>query len=279
MSQLYDSLSFKASEHVTRTYSTSFSVAVRMLPSRMRQSIHGIYGFVRLADEIVDTFSDTDQSLLFERFERDLNEALSMGMSMNPVIHAFVTTVQHYGIPLDHVRAFMDSMRADLTKKVYHTTHETGQYIYGSAEVVGLMCLMVFVNGNKVLYDQLEPSARSLGAAFQKVNFLRDLKADSEQLQRCYFSDLQHGILDEATKLKLVQDIEVDFNLAKEGIRKLPSQSKIAVFVAYLYFRQLLRQLKRTPARQIIHQRVRVSDSLKLALFVRAWLGYQLRMI
>ena len=279
MSQLYDTLSFKSCEHVTRTYSTSFSVAVRMLPTRMCQSIHGIYGFVRLADEIVDTFSNIDQTLLFNRFERDLNEALSMGMSMNPVIHAFVMTVKRYDIPLDHVRAFMYSMRADLIKKVYRNPLETGQYIYGSAEVVGLMCLMVFVNGDKLLYKKLEQSARSLGAAFQKVNFLRDLKADSEQLQRCYFSDMQHGQLDETIKYKLVADIEADFCQARLGIRQLPQQSKIAVYVAYLYFRQLLRQLKRTPAQRIIHQRVRVSDPLKLALFVRAWVGYRLRMI
>ncbi|PZX16376.1 phytoene/squalene synthetase [Breznakibacter xylanolyticus] len=276
MDALYQSLSFRVSESVTRAYSTSFSVAVRMLAPSMRQAVHAIYGFVRLADEIVDSFHDCDQEHLFALLERDLSEARHMGMSINPVIHAFVQTVDRYRIPDAHIRAFMQSMRADLVKKVYHTQSETSDYIYGSAEVVGLMCLRVFVNGDDHLYESLEQPARKLGAAFQKVNFLRDLKADSEQLQRCYFPELRDQQFSETIKQQLIADMEADFREARAGIRHLPGSARVAVFVAYLYFKQLLGKLKRTPAPRIARQRVRVSDHRKLALFVQAYVGCRL---
>ncbi|TAJ09170.1 phytoene/squalene synthase family protein [Marinilabiliaceae bacterium JC017] len=279
MENLYHTVSFKSGKLITQTYSTSFSIAVSMLSHRMRKAIYSIYGFVRLADEIVDTFLTYNQKELLDRFEEELYHALKEGLSMNPVIHAFVVTVNQYSIPRQHIQAFLTSMRDDLHKKEYSISGELNHYIYGSAEVVGLMCLRVFVNGNTRQYEELEEPARKLGAAFQKVNFLRDLKADMEQLNRTYFSKCENGTFDEAIKHELIEDIEQDFAAALPGIKALPGKSKIAVWVAYLYYRQLLRKLKITPAREIMHTRIRVKDSMKLFLFFRAYVSYKLSLI
>ena len=279
MKNLYAQVAFQTSELITRRYSTSFSAAVRLLSPDMRKAIYSIYGFVRLADEIVDSFVENDREQLLARLEADFHEALSSGISINPVLYAFALTVKRYGIPQKHIEAFLNSMKADLVKNEYHSPSETDEYIYGSAGVVGLMCLRVFVNGQPQLYDELEQPAMKLGYAFQKVNFLRDLKADLEQLDRSYFAGFNIQSFDESAKAALISDIENDFLAAKAGIPRLPGRTKIAVLLAWLYYRQLLRKLKHTPAEKIIKTRIRVSDTRKYLLFVRAWLSYSLRMI
>lgn len=276
MKELYHRVTFKTSALVTRSYSTSFSIAVRMLPREQRRAIYSIYGFVRFADEIVDTFLDNDQEVLLNNFERDLAEAFTHRISTNPVLHSFVHTVHNYNIPEKHIKAFMKSMHTDLYKQKYESNTETMEYIHGSAEVVGLMCLKVFLNGSEDHYRELEEPAQRLGAAFQKVNFLRDLKTDREYLHRSYFPELTHADLSEEIKAKLIQNIEHDFIEARKGIRQLPGRSRLAVMVAYMYYRQLLRKLKFTPADRIMNERIRVSNSQKLILLFRAMLSYKL---
>lgn len=278
MEKLYHNIAFNTSAMVTKTYSTSFSIAVRMLPSEQRRAIYSIYGFVRFADEIVDTFLDRKQEDLLNNFQRELQEAFTYGISMNPVLHAFVLTVNKYKIPQKHIEAFMKSMRIDLSKQDYHTEKETQEYIHGSAEVVGLMCLKVFVDGHEHDYHTLEEPAMKLGSAFQRVNFLRDLKVDKEKLHRTYFADLTHSELNEAVKSHLVEDIESDFKEAKKGIRRLPGRSRFAVLVAYLYYIQLLRKLKHTPARRIMNERIRVNGFRKGLLLINAYILYKFGM-
>lgn len=236
MKALFDTVSFDCSRKVTSAYSTSFSAAVRMLAPSIRQDIHNIYGFVRFADEIVDTFHDYDKKRLFESFEKDLELALEDGISLNPILNSFQHTVRKYNIGRDLIDAFMHSMRLDLSKSVYETKEEYNQYIYGSADVVGLMCLTVFVKGDRKKYDALKDAAVKLGSAFQKVNFLRDLKADFEGLNRTYFPGTDLRRLDEAAKLEIVREIETDFAQAYSGIRLLPMEAKFGVYTAYVYY-------------------------------------------
>ncbi len=276
---LYNEISFETSKLVTKAYSTSFSIAVSFLNKEMQDSIYSIYGFVRLADEIVDTFHHVNQKLVFDQFEKDYYETLSIGISMNPVLHSFALTVKKYNIPAHLIEAFLKSMRADLEKLNYNNDTELKEYIYGSADVVGLMCLMVFVNGDQQLYNKLEKPAMKLGSAFQKVNFLRDLKEDVEQLDRRYFPELTKAAFDEATKNILITDIEADFCEAREGIRQLPGKSKLAVLIAFIYYKQLLTNLKRTPANKIMQSRIRVLDSTKLVLLCKAYFKYQFNII
>ncbi len=276
MEDLYNKISYKTSRLVTKTYSTSFSKAIGMLSSDKQKAIYSIYGFVRFADEIVDTFLSGNQKQLLDNFIRDLNDALSLGVSMNPVLHSFVLTLNRYKIPTSYIHSFLKSMQMDLVKKEYKNNSETDEYIYGSAEVVGLMCLKVFLDGNEILYKELEKPAMRLGSAFQKVNFLRDLKSDYEKLNRRYFPDFRKESFDENVKLKLIQDIEEDFEASKTGITKLPGKSKFAVMVAYYYYKQLLRKLKNTPAKKIINARIRVSDIRKFTLLIKAYFAYKL---
>lgn len=251
MKTIFDHVSYRCSKIVTTSYSTSFSMAVKMLAPSIRQDIYNIYGFVRFADEIVDTFHDYDKAALFDRFEEDLNNALNDRISLNPILNSFQATVHQYDIDRDLIEAFMTSMRMDLTKKVYKTEEEYRQYIYGSADVVGLMCLQVFVNADKEKYAELKDAAMALGSAFQKVNFLRDLKADYDELERTYFPNTNFDQLDEASKTRIVQEIDADFAKGMEGIVKLPVEARFGVYTAYKYYSKLLKKLKNTPPMEI----------------------------
>ena len=279
MKAIFDNVSFFCSRHVTNAYSTSFSSAVRMLAPSIRQDIYNIYGFVRFADEIVDTFHEYDKVSLFESFEKELDQALSQKISLNPILNSFQHTVSKYEIPRELIDAFMHSMKLDLTKKKYTTAEEYHQYIYGSADVVGLMCLKVFVNGDSKKYDELKHSAMRLGSAFQKVNFLRDLKADFEQLDRTYFPNTDLTRLSEEDKQIIINEIEADFNAGFEGIQKLPIEAKFGVYTAYVYYRKLLKKLKQTPSAEIKTTRIRVPDYEKIGLLAKCYVNYRLNII
>jgi 15-cis-phytoene synthase len=277
--ELYTNIAFKTSELVTKTYSTSFSIAISCLPYETKKAIYAIYGFVRFADEIVDTFEKTQQKNLIRDFEADYQKALETGISMNPILHAFVLTIQKYDIPLNLVDSFLHSMKLDLDKQIYTTDAELREYIYGSADVVGLMCLHVFVNGDKNTYTDLLLPAKRLGSAFQKVHFLRDLKADFEHLGRAYFPDFSLETFNEAKKRSIINDMETDFIEARKGISELPGKTKLAVYIAYLYFYELLKKIKKTPVHAILEARIRVSDTKKIALFAKAYIDYLLHKI
>lgn len=279
MKSIFDSVSQDCSKIVTRSYSTSFSLATKMLSKSIRDDIYNLYGFVRLADEIVDSFHDYKKKDLFKQFEEDLEYALEFKISLNPILNAFQYTYHKYNIERDLVDAFMNSMRLDLHKTVYSTEEEFKNYIYGSADVVGLMCLAIFVKGDKKKYDELKDMAMSLGSAFQKVNFLRDLKADHDDLNRTYFPNTDLSNLDEPSKLLIIEDIENDFTNGLKGIRKLPIEAKFGVFMAYRYYSQLLKKLKRTPASQIKTTRIRVPNYKKLELLTRSYVKYQLNLM
>lgn len=279
MKSIFDTISFECSRNVTKTYSTSFSTAVRMLAPSIRQDIYNIYGFVRFADEIVDSFHDYNKVDLFNLFETDLELALKNKISLNPVLNAFQHTVNKFNIPNELIDAFMKSMRLDLTKTEYKTQDEFNEYIFGSADVVGLMCLKVFVNGDQEKYDTLKNSAMRLGSAFQKVNFLRDLKADFEGLNRTYFPDTDLNKLDESSKAKIIAEIEADFKAGFEGILLLPLEAKLGVYTAYVYYKKLLSKLSKTPSAEIKNTRVRVPDYQKYGLFAKCYFNYKLKFI
>ena len=279
MKSIFDIVSQDCSRIITQTYSTSFSMATKMLSNSIRQDIYNIYGFVRLADEIVDSFHDYDKEALFVQFEADLESALVNKISLNPILNAFQQTYHTYAIDKDMVDAFMNSMRQDLHKTVYHTEEEYKNYIYGSADVVGLMCLKVFVNGDHERYEALKQTAMALGSAFQKVNFLRDLKADHDELNRTYFPNTDLNNLDEISKQAIIDDIEKDFSEGLKGIKQLPLEAKFGVFMAYRYYNQLLIKLKTTPALEIKSTRIRVPDYKKVELLTRSYVKYQLNLL
>ena len=279
MKSLFDTVSRSCAKVVTQSYSTSFASATKMLAPSIRQDIYNIYGFVRFADEIVDSFHDYDKALLFERFDQDLKNALEDKISLNPILNAFQETVHKFAIEQEHIDAFMKSMRLDLTKSDYLTDAEYREYIYGSADVVGLMCLTVFVQGDKEQYESLKESAMSLGSAFQKVNFLRDLKADFEGLSRTYFPDTNLHELDEASKQSIIADIEEDFAKGLAGINRLPIEAKFGVYTAFRYYKKLLTKLKKVPSAEIKNTRVRVPDYVKASLLARSYVKYRLKLI
>jgi len=279
MKSIFDHISNDCSRNVTKAYSTSFSTAVRMLSPSIRQDIYNIYGFVRFADEIVDSFHDYDKSGLFEHFKHDLSLALKEKISLNPVLNAFQHTVYKYDIPVALIDAFMHSMELDLTKSNYTTHQEYSEYIYGSADVVGLMCLKVFVKGNDEKYEELKSAAMRLGSAFQKVNFLRDLKDDMDELNRSYFPNADLNKLDEVSKKNIIEEIEADFRAGFEGIRQLPIEAKFGVYTAYIYYKKLLSKLKRTPSLEIRSKRIRVSDYQKVGLFAKCYFSYKLNIL
>lgn len=279
MKALFDQISFECSKNVTKAYSTSFSSAVKMLAPSIRQDIYNIYGFVRFADEIVDTFHEYDKEQLFQLFEDDLENALKNKISLNPVLNSFQHTVNKYAIPRELIAAFMKSMKLDLYKNEYTTFDEYNEYIYGSADVVGLMCLKVFVNGNDKKYEELKEGAMRLGSAFQKVNFLRDLKADYEDLNRTYFPNTDLSRLDESSKQQIIQEIEADFEAGFQGIIKLPLEAKFGVYTAYVYYKKLLSKLKKTPSLEIKNTRIRVPDYEKVGLLAKCYLNYRLNLI
>jgi len=279
MKALFDSVSFACSVKVTKAYSTSFSSAVKMLAPTIRQDIYNIYGFVRFADEIVDSFHDYNKEILFNKFEKELEDAIHDKISLNPILNSFQHTVNKYNISQDLIGAFMKSMKLDLVKQEYKTTEEYHENIYGSADVVGLMCLMVFVNGDEKKYEELKDSAMKLGSAFQKVNFLRDLKADFEGLNRTYFPNTDLNKLTETSKKEIIDDIEADFKMAYEGILRLPIEAKFGVYTAYRYYKRLLKRLKTTPSTEIKNTRIRVPDYEKAELLARCYVKYRLNLL
>lgn len=264
---IYRIVSEHTSKLVTQKYSTSFSLACRLFSSEIRQHIYNIYGFVRLADEIVDTFHGYDKEMLLENFERDYREAFQYGISLNPVIHAFCETVKENNISQDLVDAFLHSMKMDLGEIKNLDDIKYREYIFGSAEVVGLMCLTVFVQGNEIQYEKLRPYAQRLGAGFQKINFLRDINSDFKDLNRTYFPNVDFKNFTQKNKLEIEQDIADDFNHALIGIKLLPVSSKIAVFLAYKYYLHLLNKIKRCEPKYLLENRVSVSGARKMYLF------------
>jgi 15-cis-phytoene synthase len=279
MKSLFDNVSYTCSKIVTKSYSTSFSSAVKMLSPSIRQDIYNIYGFVRFADEIVDSFHDYDKVSLFLSFEEDLKKALEYKISINPILNSFQHTVHTHNIPEELIAAFMKSMRLDLTKKSYLNQAEYNEYIYGSADVVGLMCLKVFVKGDDQMYQNLKESAMRLGSAFQKVNFLRDLKADFEDLDRTYFPNTDLSQLDENSKREIIEEIEADFKAGYQGIVNLPLEAKFGVYTAYVYYKKLLKKLKQTPSTEIKNTRIRVPDYQKISLLARCYVNYRLNLL
>lgn len=277
--QLFDKTAYKISKIVTENYSTSFSAATGLLGKNHREAIYSIYGFVRFADEIVDTFHAWNKELLLEKFEQDLKQALETGISLNPVLHSFQLTVTKFKIPYEYIGAFLNSMKSDLNKTVYDKKSEADNYIYGSADVVGLMCLCVFCDGSREKFEALKEPAMRLGSAFQKVNFLRDLHNDVKLLGRVYFPQMKAETFNETAKHQIIEDIKLDFMEAKEGIKKLPENSRLAVFVAYLYYMNLLKKLEKTDAGKIISSRIRISDFKKLLILLKARILYKLNLI
>jgi len=279
MKQLFDETSFVCSKLVTKKYSTSFSLAVKMLSPKIREAIFSIYAFVRFADEIVDSFHGFEKEKLIDRFEEDYYTAIEEGISLNPILNAFQLTVKKYQITDDLVQAFLKSMKLDLKKETYNTVGEYNDYIYGSADVVGLMCLKVFVAGDNEKYESLKGAAMSLGSAFQKVNFLRDLKDDYEVLNRSYFPGVNLKSLTFEAKNEIISEIENDFHEAYKGIKLLPIEAKFGVYTAYIYYRRLLVILKRTPSEEIMNTRIRISNTLKISLLAKSFVVFKLNLL
>lgn len=275
MKTIFDDISNECSKLVTKSYSTSFSLAAKMLDVSIRKDIYNIYGFVRFADEIVDSFHSFNKEDLLNRFESDLYHALEHKISLNPILNSFQQTYYHYNIDLEHVKAFLKSMRWDLHKKKYLTQDDYKEYIYGSADVVGLMCLKVFVKGDLALYNSLRESAMALGSGFQKVNFLRDLKADQEGLERSYFPNTDMKNFDEKSKAIIIDEIEIDFKSGLKGILGLPKDSRFGVYTAYKYFYKLLLKLKKIPSSHIKETRVRVPNYQKFTVLAQSYVNYR----
>ncbi|MEO9893279.1 phytoene/squalene synthase family protein [Aurantibacter sp.] len=263
MKELFDEVSFKCSKIVTRNYSTSFSAGIKLFDKSIRDSIYSIYGFVRFADEIVDTFHDYDKATLFSSFEEEYYRAYERGISLNPILNSFQLTVRKYNIDDALIQAFLKSMRSDLSKNEF-TDAEIEEYIYGSADVVGLMCLKVFVDGDNERYEALKPAAMRLGSAFQKVNFLRDINNDINELHRIYFPILRNNELTEDIKKVIIKDIDEDFSVALEGIKQLPSNSRSGVYAAYLYYSKLTTKIKCTPVEKLLNERIRIPNRVKM---------------
>lgn len=279
MKQIYDEVSLQCSKNVTSSYSTSFSLAVKMLSPSIQGAIHAIYGFVRLADEIVDSFHDYNKEELFKKLEVDLELALANRISLNPILNSFQEVVWKYNIDTELIDAFMDSMRADLYKKDYTTMEDYNQYIYGSADVVGLMCLKIFVKGNQEQYNKLKHAAMKLGSAFQKVNFLRDLKDDMEVLDRTYFPHLNNLSFNKDTKELIIAEIQNDFDEAYIGVKQLPLEARFGVYTAYLYYSRLLKKIVQADVQEIKENRIRVSNPIKFALLAKSFFTYKLNLM
>ena len=278
MMNLFHEVSQDCSRITTEKYSTSFSSAIKLLHKDLRTPICNIYGFVRFADEIVDTFHGFDKALLFEEFKKATYDAIERGISLNPILHSFQMTVNQYGIDHALIDAFLYSMELDLGKHTYDRAgYET--YIYGSAEVVGLMCLYIFCEGNQTQYDALKPAAKSLGSAFQKVNFLRDVKADFEGLDRMYFPDCDFANFTQADKLAIEQDIQKDFDEAYAGILNLPIKARFGVYVAYKYYLSLFKKIQRLEPAHILESRVRIPDYGKAFILAKAGIRSQLNIL
>lgn len=278
MLDLYNSTCQECSQLITRRYSTSFSAGIKAFDPSIRAPIYAIYGFVRFADEIVDTFHDFPQATLFYKFKEDTWHAIDEGISLNPVLNAFQEVVNTYHIDKALITAFLDSMEMDLTRQSYDADGYD-QYIYGSAEVVGLMCLYVFCNGDANQYATLKESARRLGAAFQKINFLRDLKSDFEDRGRVYFPGVDFLQFTAADKLKIEQDILTDFQEGYKGILQLPATSRFGVYLAYVYYFSLFKKIKQTPCHKVQEKRIRVNAMEKLVLLFKSSVRMKLNML
>lgn len=278
MKALYDKVCLDCSINTTKSYSTSFSLGIRFLAKHFQQPIYSLYGFVRFADEIVDTFHDYDKKALFERFKEDTYAAIDQGISLNPILHSFQETYHKYGIEKEHVDTFLKSMEMDLYLNEYDQEGYE-EYILGSAEVVGLMCLRVFSNGDDALCQKLYPYARKLGAAFQKINFLRDLHEDYENLGRAYFPGLNVEQFDEQTKKQIEAEIEADFAEAYKGIVQLPKDSRFGVYVAYVYYYRLFTKIRKLPSHRILQERIRIPNQRKFALFLGSYVRHSFNMI
>src|SRR4051794_37286046 len=257
MMHLFYEVSHECSKITTKKYSTSFSSAIKLLHKDLRTPIYNVYGFVRFADEIVDTFHGYDQTILLQQFKTGTYEAIERGISLNPILHSFQQTVNHYGIAIHLVDAFFKSMEQDL-KKLEYDSRIYNEYIYGSAEVVGLMCLNIFCEGDIERYSALKPFAQSLGAAFQKVNFLRDVRADTQNLERMYFPGCSLLNISEVQKQQIEEDIQKDFNHAYKGIIMLPVKARFGVYVAYKYYMSLFNKIRKIRAKQIMEERIRI---------------------
>ena len=269
MKYLFDNLSVQVSKMTTHTYSTSFSLGIYFLNNRLRNAIYSVYGFVRVADEIVDSFEGFDKQYLLEKFKEQTFESIDKRISVNPILNSFQQAVHEYNIDQNLIEVFLKSMEMDL-EKVDYTDEKYQQYILGSAEVVGLMCLHVFTEGDQQMFDELKPFAMKLGAAFQKVNFLRDMKDDYQLLGRIYFPGVNMNDFTISAKKQIEDEIENDFHLALVGIKKLPVSSKGGVYLAYMYYQSLFKKIKRLPAHKILNERVRINNGKKFGLMVNS---------
>lgn len=275
MKKLFDEVSYKVSKIVTEKYSTSFSLGILALKPAIRPAIYAIYGYVRLADEIVDSFHDYDKATLLERFRNETDTALQEGISLNPILQSFQETVSRYNIDRSLIAQFLHSMEMDLRQLDYNSERYQ-EYILGSAEVVGLMCLQVFVDGDKALFDKLKPYAMKLGSAFQKVNFLRDLKDDYQILGRTYFPNIQMNLFSQEIKHQIETEIGTEFKEALIGIKMLPASSRFGVYLAYKYYLSLFTKIINTPAEKIMSQRIRIPNSQKLSLAMSSYVQYKI---
>lgn len=276
--QLFDHVSIETSKMTTHAYSTSFSIGIRCLGRELRNPIYAIYGFVRFADEIVDSFHDFNKQELLTRFRQDTMRAFDERISLNPILNSFQATVHQYQIEMDLIHQFLKSMEMDLTEKSYDQ-QGFEEYVLGSAEVVGLMCLHVFTQGDKQEYARLKPFAMKLGAAFQKINFLRDLNADYVGMGRTYFPELNLERFDDESKRKIEDSIKADFDEAYKGIKQLPRSSKLGVYVAYVYYLALFKKIKNTPSSYVLKERIRIRNRQKLSILAFSYLKHQLNLI
>ncbi len=278
MKSLFDVVSVQCSKLATRAYSTSFSLGIYFLKNRLRDPIYSIYGFVRFADEIVDSFDGYNRKYLLEKFKSDTYEAITNRISLNPILNSFQEVVHKYKISIDLIETFLHSMEMDLDK-INYSKEKYETYILGSAEVVGLMCLHVFTEGNAKMYEDLKPFAMKLGAAFQKVNFLRDLNADYHTLGRTYFPNVDMTNFSTDDKLLIEKEIEKDFKEALTGIKQLPSSSKGGVYLAYVYYNSLFKKIKSLPAQKILKERIRISNGHKFGLMINSMFQYKLNLL
>ncbi len=278
MKAIFDNLSQDMSKMTTRRYSTSFSLGIRFLNKELHKPIYSIYGFVRFADEIVDSFDGFNKEILLAEFKKDTYEAIEKGISLNPILNSFQWAVNKYRVPLDLIETFMNSMEMDLDKKVYDKdTYE--KYILGSAEVVGLMCLKIFVSGDEDEYQRLKMNAMKLGSAFQKINFLRDLNDDFNELGRTYFPGINMNDFNNIVKKEIEADIEKDFRLGYEGILMLPKRARFGVYMAYKYYFKLFKKIKRTKAERILEERVRIPNRKKARILVTSYVRHNLNIL
>lgn len=275
---LFDSVSISCSRKTTHAYSTSFSLGIRTLGKQFRDPVYAVYGFVRFADEIVDTFHDYDKEKLMARFREDTVRAIEDKISLNPILNSFQAAYHQFNFDWDLVDTFLKSMEMDLEKNAYDRMGFE-EYILGSAEVVGLMCLKIFTSGDRAEYERLKPYAMRLGAAFQKINFLRDLKADYETLGRAYFPELDFTSFNEETKKKIESEIEEDFNEAYKGILMLHKDARFGVYVAYTYYVRLFQKIKALPSNRIMEERIRIPNQKKFALILKSYVQHNLNLL